>query len=69
MGWIGGRYKTSKPMAATAGNLFAALTKVPDVTVPSAFFTAPSLRGKNSYQAPTRARSRSARIRYFSVDP
>ena len=56
-------------MAATAGNLFVALTKVPEVIVPSAFFTAPSLRGKNSYQAPESARSRSARIGYFSVDP
>ena len=56
-------------MAATAGNRFAALTKFPEEIVPSAFFTAPSLRGKNSYQAPTRARSRSARIGYFSVEP
>ena len=39
----------------------AALLKVPEVISPFAFTVAPSLRGKNSYQAPTSAFSRSAR--------
>ncbi len=35
--------------------------------VPSEFFIAPSLRGKNSYQLPYNARSRSTWIGYFSL--
>ena len=49
-------------MAAIAGIRSAAVFKVPGVMAPFASWVAPSLRGKNSYQAPTRARSRSARI-------
>ena len=62
IGWIGGMYKTSKPIAATSGIRFAALWKVPDVMEPSTFLIAPSLRGKNSYQLPTSALSRSTLI-------
>ncbi len=61
IGWIGGRYSTSKPIAATAGSRFVAVRKVPLLIVPSLSRRAPSDRGKNSYQAPTPARSRSTR--------
>ena len=53
-------------MAAIAGIRLAAVAKVPLVMRPCISATAPSLRGKNSYQAPTSARSRSARIGNFS---
>ena len=56
-------------MAATAAKRFVAVANVPLTTVPSAFLMAPSLRGKNSYQDPTKARSRSARTGYFSDSP
>ena len=48
-------------MAAIAGMRLAAVAKFPLVIRPCASTIAPSLRGKNSYQAPTSARSRSAR--------
>ena len=51
---------TSKPIAATASSRFAAVRKVPLVTLPSLSTVAPSERGKNSYQLPKSARSRSA---------
>ncbi len=52
---------TSKPIAATASSRFAAVANVPLVTAPVlASRVAPSERGKNSYQLPNRARSRSA---------
>ena len=56
-------------MAATPAKRFVAVANVPLTTVPSAFLMAPSLRGKNSYQDPTNARSRSARTGYFSDSP
>ena len=68
IGCTGGRYKISKPIAATAGRRSSAVLKVPEITVPSALTFAPSLRGKNSYQEPTRARSWSARIGKCSVE-
>ena len=64
IGCTGGRYKTSKPIAATPGKRLVAVANVPEVTEPSAFLTAPSLRGKNSYQEPTKALSLSARTGY-----
>ena len=67
MGWMGGRYKTSKPISATAGIRWAAVLKVPLVIVPSEFFIAPSLRGKNSYQLPISARSHSTSIGNLSL--
>ncbi len=54
IGWIGGRYTTSKPIAAIAGNRRAAVRKLP-----CGSSAVPSERGKNSYQAPYSARSRS----------
>ncbi len=53
---------TSKPIAATASSRLAAVTRVPETTAPVSGSTyAPSERGKNSYQEPYRARSRSAK--------
>ena len=69
MGCTGGRYKTSNPIAATPANRFVAVANVPLTTEPSGFLMAPSLRGKNSYQDPTSARSLSARTGYFSDSP
>ena len=69
IGCTGGKYKTSKPIAATPGKRLVAVANVPLVTDPSAFLMAPSLRGKNSYQAPINARSRSARTGYLSDSP
>ncbi len=46
-------------MAAIAGSRVAAVLSVPDFQLPSGFLLAPMLRGKNSYQLPTPARSRS----------
>ena len=66
---MGGKYKTSKPIAATPTRRFVAVAKVPLTTVPSGFLVAPSLRGKNSYQDPTSARSRSALTGYLSDSP
>ena len=44
---------TSKPIAATASSRFAAVRKVPLVTLPvCGSWVAPSERGKNSYQLP-----------------
>ena len=52
---------TSKPISATASSRFAAVRRVPLVTLPVASSrVAPSERGKNSYQLPKSARSRSA---------
>ena len=51
---------TSKPISATASSRFAAVRKVPLTIRPSGRSTAPSERGKNSYQLPNSARSRSA---------
>jgi hypothetical protein len=59
MGWIGGRYTTSKPISAIAGSRCAAVRKVPLTGGLSGSTTAPSERGKNSYQEPYSARSRS----------
>ena len=57
----------SKPMAATASRRFAAVRKLPEVHSPVAWWrTAPSERGKNSYQAPRPARSRSTSSGYCS---
>lgn len=59
MGWTGGRYTTSKPIAATAGSRSAAVLNVP-LTGGSPFLTtAPSERGNSSYHEPKRARPRS----------
>ncbi|MDT4861140.1 hypothetical protein FQZ97_957320 [compost metagenome] len=55
MGWIGGKYSTSKPMAAMAGRRASTSLKVP--CTPGA---GPVERGKSSYQVLKRARSRSA---------
>ncbi len=62
IGWMGGRYTTSKPIAATPSRRFAAVRKVPLFQLPSFRRRAPSERGKNSYHAPTPARRRSTRI-------
>ena len=61
MGWTGGRYTTSKPISATASSRCAAVRKVPDTGSrrPMGSIWTPSERGKNSYQDPYRARSRS----------
>src|SRR3954451_21805784 len=61
IGWIGGRYTMSNPMAATASSRFAAVANVPLTAAPvSASYDAPSDRGKNSYQFENSARTRSA---------
>ncbi len=61
IGCTGGRYTTSKPIAATAGSRSAAVRRVPERggSTPDGSTTAPSERGKNSYQEPNSARSRS----------
>ncbi|GAA5010884.1 hypothetical protein GCM10025734_55030 [Kitasatospora paranensis] len=61
IGCTGGRYTTSKPIAATAGSRSAAVRSVPDTggCTPDGSTTAPSERGKNSYHAPYNARRRS----------
>lgn len=59
MGWIGGRYTTSKPIAAMAGSRSAALRNVPLTGCSPGSTTAPSERGNISYQEPKRARLRS----------
>ncbi len=59
IGWIGGRYTTSNPMAAMRGRSAAAVAKVPCRGVPSSF-QPPVERGKNSYHEPNSARRRSA---------
>ena len=51
---------TSKPISATASRRLAAVRKLPLVTLPFLSTVAPSERGKNSYQLPNRASSRSA---------
>ncbi len=56
MGWMGGRYTTSKPMAATSGSRLRAARRKP-----------PSERGNSSYQALNSARSRSTQICRGSV--
>ena len=56
IGWIGGRYTTSKPMAATSGRRLWAARLNP-----------PSDRGNSSYQALNWARSRSTQSRSGSV--
>src|SRR5438477_297267 len=53
-GWIGGRYTTSNPIAAARSSCASASLNVPCRPSP------PLERGKNSYQAAKRARSRSA---------
>src|SRR5579875_1835604 len=59
IGWTGGRYTTSKPIAAMASSLRAAVRSVPETgRRPGPPVFAPSDRGKNSYHAPYRARSR-----------
>src|SRR3989442_9363478 len=50
IGWIGGRYTTSKPISATARKRLAAPSKPP------------SERGNSSYHAPYSARRRSTLI-------
>ena len=56
------------PIDATAGNLFAEVTKFPDFHfLVAASKIAPSLRGKNSYQAPTPDLSRSERTLKVSL--
>ena len=58
---------TSKPMAATASSRLAAVRKLPEVQSPVSWSrTAPSERGKNSYQAPRPASSRSTSSGYCS---
>ena len=53
IGWTGGRYTTSKPIAATASRRQAAVRSVPDLgCLLSGLILAPSERGKNSYQEP-----------------
>lgn len=59
MGWTGGRYTTSKPMAATASSRSAAVRSVPLTGGFPARTTAPSERGNSSYQDPNSARLRS----------
>ncbi len=61
IGCTGGRYTTSKPMAATASSRPAAVRNVPDTGAvwPEGSTWAPSDRGKNSYHAPYSARCRS----------
>gem|GEM_PF-6483356 len=61
MGWTGGRYTTSKPSEAMSGSAAAAVAKVP------CWPAVPVERGKNSYQAPAKARGRQASTR--SVGP
>ena len=56
IGWIGGTYTTSKPMAAICGRRHSASAKV---VAPGRSGSRPCERGKSSYQAPNRARSRS----------
>jgi hypothetical protein len=68
IGWIGGRYTTSKFIAAMAGSRCAAVLKVPClIGVASGPTSAPSERGKNSYQAENRARLRSTQRAYDRV--
>src|SRR5262249_58691320 len=59
IGCTGGRYTTSKPMAAISPRRRAAVRSVPDTgrRRPSGSTLAPSDRGKNSYQDPNSARS------------
>ena len=61
MGCTGGRYTTSKPMAAIASSRLAAVRSVPETGArrPIGSIWTPSERGKNSYHEPYRARSRS----------
>lgn len=59
IGWIGGRYTTSNPIAAMAGSRSAAVRKVPLTGAEPGSTTAPSERGNISYQEPKRARLRS----------
>ena len=54
IGWIGGRYSTSKPIAATYGRGAAASSNVA-----LRWDRCPAERGNISYHAPNRARSRS----------
>src|SRR5450759_3159291 len=62
MGWLGGRYTTSKPISAIAGSRSAAVCRVPEVhLLVRLLYSAPSERGKNSYHEPYSARSRSTR--------
>ena len=55
IGWIGGRYTTSNPMAAIRGSSRAAVRSVPWTGRPS-LSVPPVERGKNSYQLPNWAR-------------
>ena len=56
MGWIGGMYTTSKPSLAISGRRQVASSKVVGCGLAG---SRPCERGKSSYQAPKRARSRS----------
>ena len=61
IGWMGGRYTTSKPISAMASSRGTAVRSVPETGSrrPMGSICTPSDRGKNSYQEPYRARSRS----------
>ena len=68
IGCTGGRYSTSKPISATRESDLVAVLNVPDFQVLVLLsYLAPSLRGKNSYQAPTPASVRSQLISYVSL--
>lgn len=56
---MGGRYTTSKPIAAIAGSRSAAVRNVPLTGASPGSTTAPSDRGNISYQEPKSARLRS----------
>ena len=49
IGWIGGRYTTSKPMLAMRGNAFAAVAKVPCLGLP---FVVPPAGGPRKHLVP-----------------
>src|ERR1700751_3286989 len=61
IGWIGGRYTTSKPISAIRGSSAAAVPKVPCTGLPSAPHP-PVERGNISYHEPKRASGRSTQI-------
>ena len=65
IGWIGGKYTTSKPILAMRGNAFAAVAKVPCLGLP--FVSHPPVdRGNISYQALKHASRRSTQTPYCS---
>ena len=65
IGWIGGRYTTSKPMSAMRAERAAAVVKVPCTGLPSAS-QPPVERGNISYHALKRASGRSTQTPHCS---